>query len=132
MPKFEVAKIKFDVFLWKRNHPAVIGGPNVEVEIDESKFGKRKYNRGRTVDGHWVFGGVERMTGECFLVEVQQRDAATLLPIVQNFVRARKHCIFRRVGCLQSTCCYSSMSTPNRQPFNPLCGSADRRSYPMY
>ena len=37
---------------------------------DESKFGKRKYNRGRTVDGHWVFGGVERMTGECFLVEV--------------------------------------------------------------
>ena len=29
---------------------------------------------------------VERMTGECFLVEVQQRDAATLLPIVQNFV----------------------------------------------
>ena len=69
------------------DHPAVIGGPNVEVEIDESKFGKRKYNRGRTVDGHWVYGGVERMTGECFLVEVQQRDAATLLPIVQNFVR---------------------------------------------
>ena len=69
------------------DHPAVIGGPNVEVEIDESKFGKRKYNRGRTVDGHWVFGGVERITGECFLVEVQQRDAATLLPIVQNFVR---------------------------------------------
>ena len=34
-----------------------------------------------------MFGGVERITGECFLVEVQQRDAATLLPIVQNFVR---------------------------------------------
>ncbi|KAL5470816.1 hypothetical protein EMCRGX_G028842 [Ephydatia muelleri] len=39
------------------DHPAIIGGPGVEVEIDESKFGKRKYNRGRQVEGHWVFGG---------------------------------------------------------------------------
>ncbi len=32
-----------------------IGGLN----IDESKFGKRKYNRGRNVNGHWVVGGIE-------------------------------------------------------------------------
>ena len=38
----------------------------MEVKIDESKFVKRKYNRGRVVDGHWVFGGMERTTGECF------------------------------------------------------------------
>ena len=69
------------------DHPAVIGGVNVEVEIDESKFGRRKYNRGRAVDGHWVFGGTERGTGECFLVEVQQRDAATLLPITSTYIR---------------------------------------------
>ena len=42
------------------DHPAKIGGPMVEVEIDESKFGRRKYHRGRMVDGHWVFGGTER------------------------------------------------------------------------
>ena len=59
----------------------------MEVEIDESKFGKRKFNRGRVVDGHWVFGGMERTTGECFLVEVEHRDAATLLPIIQQYVR---------------------------------------------
>jgi hypothetical protein len=34
-----------------------IGGKGKVVEI-ESKFGKRKYNRGH-VEGQWVFGGVE-------------------------------------------------------------------------
>jgi hypothetical protein len=37
-----------------------IGGPGVTVEIDESKFGKRKDNRGKRVEGVWVLGGVER------------------------------------------------------------------------
>ena len=33
------------------------GGPGKVVEIDKSKFGKRKYHPGRSVDGHWAFGG---------------------------------------------------------------------------
>eukprot|EP00731_Ephydatia_muelleri_P000791 Em0001g791a len=69
------------------DHPSILGGPGVEVEIDESKFGKRKYNRGRQVEGHWVFGGTERITGECFLLEVEHRDAATLLPLIQQYIR---------------------------------------------
>ena len=67
----------------------MIGGPGIEVEIDESKFGRRKYNRGRQVDGHWVFGGIERVSGECFLVEVQcsaTRDANTLLPLIAQYI----------------------------------------------
>jgi len=32
-----------------------IGGVGKVEEIDDSKFGKRKYNRGKRVDGVWVF-----------------------------------------------------------------------------
>ena len=34
-----------------------------------------------------VFGGMERGSGESFLVEVARRDAATLLPIIAQHVR---------------------------------------------
>ena len=35
-------------------------GKDVVVEIDESKFSKRKYNVGHRVTGGWVFGGREK------------------------------------------------------------------------
>ena len=67
------------------DHPAVNGRPKI-VEIDESKFFQAKYNRGRGIweHGHWVFGGIERGSGKCFLVEVPDRTAAILLPIIQQ------------------------------------------------
>lgn len=40
----------------------IIGGEGVIVEIDETKMGKRKYNRGHRVEGAWVLGGVELTT----------------------------------------------------------------------
>ena len=45
-----------------------IGGPGKVVEIDKSKFGKRKFHKGRRVDGVWVFGGIQRDTKECLSV----------------------------------------------------------------
>src|SRR5215468_10364451 len=56
-----------------------IGGPGVIVEVDESKFGKRKYHRGHPVDGAWVFGGIERTEAKRrFAVVVPDRTAETL------------------------------------------------------
>ena len=37
-----------------------LGGEEKIVQIDESKFGKRKYHRGHHVEGQWVFGGIEK------------------------------------------------------------------------
>ena len=36
-----------------------------------------KDNRGRKVDGVWVFGGIERDSRRCFLVTVEDRSAET-------------------------------------------------------
>ncbi|XP_046577408.1 E3 ubiquitin-protein ligase SHPRH-like [Haliotis rubra] len=62
----------------------MIGGPGIEVEIDESKFGKRKFHRGRRVDGVWVFGGIEKESNRMFLEVVEKRDADTLLSVLRK------------------------------------------------
>jgi hypothetical protein len=56
------------------------------AEIDESKFGKRKYHRGHYVKGQWVFGGVERGTGRTFLVAVHDRSAETLIGLIKQWI----------------------------------------------
>jgi hypothetical protein len=63
-----------------------IGGPNKTVEIDESKFGRRKYHRGDPVKGQWVFGGVERESGKTFLVPVPDRTADTLIGVIRDWI----------------------------------------------
>ncbi|RUS82738.1 hypothetical protein EGW08_009518 [Elysia chlorotica] len=67
-------------------NPLAIGGPGHVVEIDESAFVKRKCNVGRAVRTQWVFGCIDVESKHGFLVAVPQRDAATLLPILQQYV----------------------------------------------
>lgn len=64
-----------------------IGGPGVEVQLDECKFGKRKYHRGHRVEGVWVFGGVE-VTEErkMFAVIVERKDSQTLNEFILKHV----------------------------------------------
>jgi hypothetical protein len=66
----------------------MIGGPGIVVEIDESKFGKRKYHRGHPVEGVWVLGGIERTDAKkVFITSVPDRCARTLLGIISTRVR---------------------------------------------
>jgi transposase-like protein len=69
-----------------------IGGEGVVVQIDESKFGKRKVagnRRGHRVEGAWVFGGVEKAgnafgNNKFFCTVVENRTAETLLPLIHK------------------------------------------------
>ena len=66
------------------NNSQKIGGPGKTVEIDESKFGKMKYHKGRKVEGQWVFGGICREDRSMFMYTVPKRDKETLLPIIKD------------------------------------------------
>lgn len=68
-------------------HPQVLGGEGSTVEIDGSLFARRKNNTGRVRRQLWVFGGYEPATKLGFLVTVPSRDAATLIPIIKEYVR---------------------------------------------
>ena len=81
------------------NNPEQIGGGCV-VEIDESLFSKRKYEVGRLVSQQWIFGGYEPETKKGFLVPVANRDAAILLPIIQQWILPGS-IVWSDVGCLQ-------------------------------
>ena len=65
----------------------IIGGENIVVEIDESKFGKRKYNKGHRVEGVWVIGGVERTNNRLMFAEaVEKKDTDTLMEVISRHV----------------------------------------------
>lgn len=65
----------------------VIGGPGIDVEVDETKLGKRKYNRGHRVDGVWVAVGIERTPERrIFLVPLEDRSAETLDRVICDHV----------------------------------------------
>lgn len=66
---------------------ALVGGPGVVVEIDETKMGKRKFHRGHHVEGVWILGGVERTTErQVFLRVVDNRNAETLTNVIKDCV----------------------------------------------
>lgn len=65
----------------------IIGGDGIIVEVDESKFGRRKYHRGHRIEGAWVIGGIERTPNKKFFVEViEQRNAETIQEVLRRHI----------------------------------------------
>lgn len=76
-------------------HVQKIGGPGKEVEVDESKFARRKYNRGHCVgDKSWVFVVVERVmqqngkyrAGAMHAIPTMNRGAPTCAAFLRFYV----------------------------------------------
>ena len=64
----------------------------IEVEIDESKFRKRKYYRGHKVEGQWVFGGREKYDKtKISMVTGSQSEAINFVNNNSEMDKARKH-----------------------------------------
>jgi len=90
---------------WVEQESRMIGGAGVVVEIDEAKFGKRKYNRGRWLDGTWVFGGYERASKNCFVVPVPSRASDVLLDVIKAWIKPGTTVVsdcWRAYDCLSS------------------------------
>ncbi|CAL1672388.1 unnamed protein product [Lasius platythorax] len=63
-----------------------IGGSGKIIEIDEMKFGRRKYEQGRVIEGKLIFGAIQVDSKELRL-EVcpnNKRDSKTLLILIQK------------------------------------------------
>ncbi|KAF0763162.1 Myb DNA-bind 2 domain-containing protein [Aphis craccivora] len=90
--KFYSKLLSVSIVIWfiSTGYNVVFNSYNIlkkkRLNFDESKFGRRKYHRGHHVEGQWVFGGVERETGRCFLVPVEKRDKDTLLTIIKDWI----------------------------------------------
>ncbi|GAB5034324.1 protein cbg00277 [Nannochloropsis oceanica] len=101
-----------------------MGGPGLCVEIDEAKFAKRKYGRGRRGAAQrkgWVLGAVlrkkpqaKRTQGLCIFRPIfhGRRDKSTVMRFIRKYVRRGTHIMtdearcyagLRREGYLHST-----------------------------
>jgi transposase-like protein len=67
-----------------------IGGKDKIVEMDESKIAKRKYHKGRKIDGAWIIGGIERSNDnkdkKLFMLPIKHRNSINIDYIVNKYI----------------------------------------------
>lgn len=73
---------------WVKNkYNKQIGGVGKVVQIDETKIGWRKFNRGRYERGVWIFGGVEIGSKRAFMIAVKDRSSDTLSKAIKRRIK---------------------------------------------
>ena len=85
------------MIILERN-PIQIGGISddgkaIIFKVDESKYFHRNYHHGQWREGHWVFGGIEQGTCNCFLVVVPDRTEATLRALTEQWILPGSHIV---------------------------------------
>ena len=64
-----------------------IGGPGLEVQVDETLIYRRKYGVGRLTREIWLVGGVcLPQPGGLFLVAVENRNSDTMTNVLSDWV----------------------------------------------
>ncbi|KAI4292416.1 hypothetical protein PAPHI01_1690 [Pancytospora philotis] len=80
-------KVSRIVVPWHYERIGQIGGPDVVIEVDESKFGKRKFNCGHRVEGTWALGATEKSSRHMIMMmPVANRTRDVPLAIFSRFV----------------------------------------------
>jgi len=67
----------------------LLGSIGEVVEIDECKIGRRKYERGRIVEGSWILGMIHRGNLANYRLKIcpnNKRDKDTLVALIQKHV----------------------------------------------
>lgn len=64
-----------------------LGGSGKFIEVDETRIGGRKYNRGRVTQGQWIFGILDRDSRQVVTVPVPDRSKITVHFYIQKYVK---------------------------------------------
>ncbi|GFS96619.1 DDE_Tnp_IS1595 domain-containing protein [Nephila pilipes] len=71
-----------------------IGEINYVVKVDESKFDKKKYNRVHYVEDSVFLWGIERDSGNAFLVAEYNRTEDALIRLIKEWIQPETNIIF--------------------------------------
>lgn len=119
-------------------HSELIGGIGKTVEIYEFKVDSRKYHRGGTIEGDWIFVGIEKNNFKSFIISASERGPNTLLPIIKEYILPGTNIIsdyWKTYQCLQSDT-YIHLTVNNTYNFiDPKTGTHKQNivsSYPEF
>ena len=68
-----------------------IGEGNAIIEINESKFGRRKYNKGYRVEGVWVVCVVDRNTKRIVPRHIEKKDTLILTTFCKKYIKRNNY-----------------------------------------